>query len=121
MAKIEQCEDIEAWQGYRSSQGWHEGQHDIIPWLDYFISTILAGYQEFETRMGRISSGHGSKADMVQNAIDGFIGDFTLSDLENACPTVGRDWIRALLQRLKKEGKIQIIGKGRYARWRKIQ
>ena len=121
MAKIEQFEDIEAWQGYRSSQGWHEGQHDIIPWLDYFISTILAGYQEFETRMGRISSGHGSKADMGQNAIDGFIGDFTLSDLENACPTVGRDWIRALLQRLKKEGKIQIIGKGRYARWRKIQ
>lgn len=106
---------------YRSSQRWHDGRHDVLPWMEYIISTILAAYQEFEIRMGRISSGHGSKADMVQNAIDGFIGDFTLSDLKNACPTVGRDWIRALLQRLKHEGKVRAIGKGRYARWRKIQ
>lgn len=105
---------------YRSSQGWHEGRHDILPWMEYIISTFLAAYREFEARMGRLSSGRGSKADMVQNAVDGFIEDFSLSDLEDACPTVGRDWIRVILQRLKKEGKIQLIGKGRYARWRKV-
>jgi len=92
-----------------------------MPWLEYMISTILAAYHEFEQRLGRLSSGHGSKADMIQNAIDGFIGDFSLSDLENACPSVGRDWIRAVLQRLRKEGKVEVIGKGRYARWRKYQ
>jgi len=57
---------------------------------------------------------------MVLNAIDGFIADFALSDLENACPTVSRDWIRALLQKLRKEGKVEALGKGRYARWRKV-
>jgi predicted transcriptional regulator of viral defense system len=40
--------------------------------------------------------------------------------LENACPTVSRDWIRALLQKLRKEGKVEALGKGRYARWRKV-
>jgi Fic family protein len=117
---VEQSKDSYYDTLYRSSQGWHEGRHDILPWLEYMISTILAAYREFETRMARLSTGRGSKADMVQNAIDGFLGDFSLSDLESACPTVGRDWIRALLQRLKKQGKVQIIGQGRYARWRKL-
>jgi Fic family protein len=106
---------------YGSSQGWHEGRHNVLPWVEYFLSTILAAYREFESRLGRLSSGHGSKTDMVLNAIDGFIGDFSISDVEKACPMVGRDWVRALLQRLKQEGKIEALGKGRYARWRKVQ
>ena len=106
---------------YKSSQGWHEGKHDVLPWVEYFLSTVLAAYREFEGRLGHISSGHGSKTDMVLNAIGGFIGDFSVSDVEKACPTVGRDWIRALLQRLKQEGRVEALGKGRYARWRKVQ
>lgn len=106
---------------YRASQGWHEGRHDALPWIEYCLATILAAYREFEARLGKISCGHGSKTDMVVNAIDGFIGEFSISDLEQACPSVGRDWIRTLLQRLKAEGKIEVLGKGRYSRWRKIQ
>ena len=71
--------------------------------------------------MGRISSGHGSKTDMVLNAIDAFVGDFSISDLERACPSVGRDWIRKLLQKLKHEGKVYVSGKGRFAKWQKVQ
>jgi Fic family protein len=106
---------------YASSRNWHEGNHNALPWIEYLLSTFLAAYREFESRLGKISAGHGSKTDMVSNAIDGFIGEFTISDIENVCPTVGRDWIRTLLQRLKKQGKIEVLGKGRYARWRKIQ
>lgn len=105
---------------YQSSREWHKGRHNALPWMEYLMSTVLAAYEEFESRLGRISSGPGSKLDMVLNAIEGFIGDFSLADLENACPLVSRDWIRTLLQRLRKEGKIEILGKGRYARWRKI-
>lgn len=106
---------------YQSSQGWYEGSHDVLPWMEYFLSTVLAAYREFESRLGRLSSGRGSKTSIVLNAIEGFIGDFTLADLEEACPTVGKDWIRTLLQRLKRQGQLEILGKGRYSRWRKIQ
>jgi Fic family protein len=27
---------------YVSSQGWHEGRHDVLPWTEYFLSTVLA-------------------------------------------------------------------------------
>lgn len=105
---------------YKSSQGWHKGKHDALPWVEYFLATLLAAYKEFESRFTRVSSGRGSKTDIVLNAIDSFIGDFGISDLEKACPTVSRDMMRYILKKLKKEGKVTSLGQGRFARWRKV-
>ena len=41
-----------------------------------------------------------------------------LSDLERACPGVGRKWIRTLLAELKKSGDVACRGRGPGARWR---
>ncbi len=106
---------------YISSQGWHEGNHDILPWMEYLLSTILAGYREFEGRFGKISSGAGSKTDMILNAIDGMIADFGISDLERSCLMVSRDMIRHVLVTLRNEGKIENLSRGKYARWRKLK
>ena len=32
---------------HRSSEGWHEGQHDLLPWLNYFLSIVKRAYREF--------------------------------------------------------------------------
>ncbi len=106
---------------YRSSHGWHEGNHDASPWMEYWLSTVLAAYKEFESRIGKLTTGRGRKTEIVLNAIDGFLADFTITDLQKACPTVGRDLIRSILLRLRREGKLEPVGKGRYAKWRKIQ
>lgn len=106
---------------HKSSQGWLKGKHDALPWIEYFLSTILAAYKEFESRFTRISSGRGSKTDIVLNAIDSFIGDFSISDLEKTCPDVSIDMIRHVLKKLKKEGQVASLGQGRFARWRKIK
>lgn len=106
---------------FTSSQGWHEGKHDALPWVEYALSTVLAAYKEFEARFTRISSGRGSKTDIVLNAIDSIIGDFTVADLQRACPDVSIDMIRHVLKKLKKEGKVISLGQGRSARWRKVK
>src|SRR5262249_52545865 len=36
----------------KSSHGWHEGEHDIMPWMTYFWGVILRAYKEFELRVG---------------------------------------------------------------------
>ena len=104
----------------KSSQGWHKGKHDALPWVEYALSTILAAYAEFEGRFARVSSGRGSKTDIVLNTIESYIGDFGIADLEKACPTVSRDMLRHVLFKLRDQGKIKPIGKGRSARWQKI-
>ena len=44
-------------------------------------------------------------------------GEFRLADIEQACPGVGREWIRSLLTDLKAAGEADCRGKGPAARW----
>ena len=105
----------------KSSQGWHKGTHNVLPWIEYFLSTILAAYKEFEGRFTRISSGRGTKTDIILSAIDNFIGDFTVSDIAASCPAVSIDMIRHVLKQLKKEDTVKCLKQGRFAKWRKVK
>ena len=59
-----------------SSQGWHQGQHDVKPWLDYFWGALLRAYREFEERVGTIERGRGSKGDRVRAEVLGAASRF---------------------------------------------
>lgn len=45
-----------------SSQDWHQGQHDVKLWLDYFWGALLRVYQEFEERVGTIEYSRAARA-----------------------------------------------------------
>jgi len=104
----------------RSSQQWHEGRHEITPWMNFFLAIVRRGYVEFEKRAGDVKAPRGAKAELVLGAIRHEPGEFRLSDIERACPGVGRDWIRSLLSDLKASGKVSCQGKGPGARWRSV-
>lgn len=105
---------------YRSSQGWHEDQHDSLPWIEYWLSTVLAAYRELEDRVSTLSTHHGQKADIVIAAIDRMIKPFSISELQAVCPEVSRHWIKSTLEELKNQRILEVIGKGRGSKWRKI-
>lgn len=102
-----------------SSAGWHAGKHDILPWVNYFLSIVRRAYKEFEERAGQIKLSRGGKTAMVHAAVDGFLGKFTLSELERTCPGVSRDMVRQVLKALQKEGKVKCLGKGPGTKWEK--
>ncbi|MDF2505545.1 Fic family protein [Clostridium sp.] len=105
---------------YQSSQKWHEGEHDLIPWLEYILGVIVSAYKEFEVRVGNIGDSKGSKGDRVENSINHIIGAFTKEDIRKVCPDVGESTINRVLAKLKEEKKIEVTGKGRSAKWIKI-
>jgi Fic family protein len=39
---------------HAAGHGWHEGEHDLGPWLNYFLGIVAAAYNEFEERVGAI-------------------------------------------------------------------
>jgi Fic family protein len=100
-----------------SSQGWHEGAHDITPWLDYFWGALLRAYKEFEERVGNIERGRGSKGERVRAQVLQRTLPFSISEIEEACPGVSRDMVRLVLRAMKVEGVIASTGKGRGAKW----
>ncbi len=105
---------------YRASQGWHEHNHDPLPWIDYWLSTLLGAYRELDSRIGDLTTDHGTKADIVVTAVDRMLGTFSISDVQAACPSVSRIWIKNVLDELKREGRLEVIGRGRGAKWRKV-
>ena len=91
-----------------SSQGWHEGVHDIAPWLNYFWGALLRAYSEFEERVGTIERGRGAKGDRVRAEILKKRNmPFSISEIEEACPGISRDMVRVVLRAMKAEGLIR--------------
>lgn len=66
----------------RSSEGWHSGRHDFLPWLAYFLSIVRRAYVEFESRPGDVHAPRGAKTQLVMDAIERIDVPFTIGELE---------------------------------------
>jgi Fic family protein len=100
-----------------SSEDWHEGKHNPWHYINFLLYTLKDAYKEFERRVGETASPRGEKTELVLHAIASQHGTFRLADIERACPGVGRDWIRALLAKMRKEGRVVCKGRGTAALW----
>ena len=103
-----------------SSAGWHEGAHDLVPWLEYSHGVLIAAYTEFEQRVGQIRSGRGAKREMVTECVRHMPRTFRYADVERACPGVSRPTIVRVLGALRDAGEIRCVKGGRDARWERL-
>lgn len=105
----------------RSTAGWHDGEHDIKPWLSYFLGVLIAAYTELE-RCVEMGSGRGSKTAAVENFVRTNLSDvFTIADVRRVVPHAGDQHIGNVLRRLKGEGVIGREGAGKASRWRRLR
>jgi len=79
----------------KRSHGWHEAKHDLRPWWNYFLGTLVAAYKEFEERVGTITTAKGAKRKMVQQAVERLPDQFTVKELRRACQGASQDMVRA--------------------------
>lgn len=103
----------------KSSHGWHEAKHDLRPWWNYFLGTIIAAYREFEDHVRTITTARGAKREMVRQAVERLPHEFTAKELRRACPGVSPDTVRVVLRELQKEKLLICTGHGPGALWRK--
>jgi Fic family protein len=104
----------------KSSQDWHQSKHDVFPWCRYFLRILLEAYQEFEERAVRVNASRGAKTEMVAQALERQLGEFTLNDIERECSSVSREMIKLVFRELQTSKKIRCLGKGKSARWQRI-
>jgi len=105
----------------QSSQGWHEGKHDPWPYVNYVLFILKSAYREFEQRVGKIASPKGAKTELVINAIGRTGNTFRVSDLQKECLGVSVDLIRQLLKKFRTTGRVQCLGRGQNAEWKKTR
>lgn len=106
---------------HKSSQKWHDGEHDLRPWWNYFVGILTAAYKELEDRVGSINHARGAKREMVRNAIQRMTGRFSIADLRRVCPAVSYPTLQRALFELRKNKTIKCLGRGPDAEWEKIR
>lgn len=105
----------------RSTANWAEGEHDIWPWLNYFLAILNGAYQEFESRAGSITGSRGSKGERVKQFVRSNVSTaFTFADAQRALPDISPDHIRGELRKLRDAGAVESPGPGRKV-WRRLR
>lgn len=102
-----------------STDGWHDGSHDVWPWLGYLAERIAQAYAEFEQRAGEALPA-GEKQARVRAAVMLLETTFSFDDVRAAVPGVSDATIRKVLQTLRGEGVVELLGQGRSASWRRV-
>ena len=104
-----------------SSTGWHRGEHDVFPWFTFLLSTWPKGLSRIRGRAERQRPKRGTKTELVEYALQSMISPFGIADVERLCPSVSRDTIRLVMNRWRQQGKLEMLGKGRDAKWQCIK
>lgn len=102
-----------------SSHGWHEDRHDSWPYIDFLLFILLTAYRELESGMTTEPLAPGAKTRLVLEAVERLPLEFSLRQLQDACPEVSPEMVRTVLRRQKGES-VEPLGRGPGAKWRKI-
>jgi len=104
-----------------SQRNWHQGKHDVWPWITYLCRILVEAYDDFEQRVAATGRQAGGKQERVRDYIlRQAPAQFRRRDVERALPSVSSATIRLVLAALRDEGKIESAGSGRGARWRRL-
>ncbi len=100
-----------------SSKGWHDGEHDALPWLGYFWGMLEAVYGEFEGRVQEILAAGKGKASMVRLVVSHMTEAFRVGDIATRLPHISKATIHRTLKLMQEEDLVELEGEGRTATW----
>jgi hypothetical protein len=91
-----------------------------MPPVDYLrMSASNLDFLEFEERLGQTTAPRGEKTELVTRTIRKAEGTFRVADLQRECPGVSLDLIRATLKKLRAAGRVECLGRGQLAEWKR--
>ncbi|HEY5814989.1 MAG TPA: Fic family protein [Solirubrobacterales bacterium] len=106
---------------YESQRNWHEGGHDVWPWIAYLSRILSSSYEDFEERVAAAAEQSGSKQDRVREyVLRQAPARFRRRDVERALPGISVATIRLVLTELRDAGRIKPEGSGAGARWTRV-
>ena len=97
-----------------SSDGWHEGENNSLPFVRYLLGIIVAAYREFDARAELLVTRRLSKPGRVREIIRGTTGRITKAQIMSQCPDISQKTVERALKELMDSDEIIKLGGGRY-------
>jgi Fic family protein len=99
---------------YESSQSWHDGTNNDLPYVEYSLGIIVSLYRELGTRVNLITNSSMTKQLRIRRVLEESLGKITKRELMDMNPDISETTIEDVLSELVKDGTIKKIGGGRY-------
>ncbi|NLB48318.1 MAG: Fic family protein [Erysipelotrichia bacterium] len=99
-----------------SSKGWRENENDYTQYVTYMLKCILEAYRKLDYIM-EVNSANGITIDKVYKIVFDSATPINKRVIENVLYGVSSVTIEKALATLVRDGKIQLIAKGRYSKY----
>lgn len=100
-----------------SGTAWEQNQNDYQPYVNYFLSIVLQAYRELNERIDFTGDRTLYASEMIIKSLQNSLKPLSKRDLMNLIPQYGETSIKHALAQLRRQGKIDLIGKGRASRY----
>ena len=114
---IENTKDIYYEETQASSENWHAGTNDNLPFIKYMLSIIYRAYSECDERFKLIGEKSLTSAERVMKVFENSLSSLSKSDLIILCSDISQRTIERALKELKDNGMIKQIGGGRSTKY----
>ena len=100
----------------RSTDGWHEGEHSVWPWAEFFAEVVAEAYRSLEARLRSTSTADHRSLVMVWLRTTAPTA-FPMSAARSALAGVPEGTIRRALRDARDAGALAMRGSGRGTEW----
>ena len=104
-----------------SSEGWHAGRNDPVPFARYLLGTFLKAYSVFEDRVSDVLVAKASKEERVRLLFERTVAPLSKRQILDACPDVSAITVKRALASLLAAGFIRKLGAGRATSYAKTE
>lgn len=117
---IEESKDSYYEELNRSSENWHTGENDELPFIKYMLGVFLKAYKECDDRFKLIGKEKLTSPERVFSVIKKSLEPLSKRDIMILCPDISQRTIERALKELQDLGKIRQVGSGRSTKYIKI-
>ena len=100
-----------------SSVGWDTNENTYVPFIQSFLSTLYMCYKELDKRFNVVNSNKITKKARIEATVLNSLTAISKAEICNVLPDVSPSTVEAVLGIMVREGRIQIIGKGKNTRY----
>lgn len=104
----------------RSSEKWHTGKNDEIPFIRYMLGVLLKAYEECDDRFNLIGNEKLTSPERVLSVIQRSLEPLSKKDIMILCPDISQRTIERALKELYDNSKIKQVGSGRSTKYIKV-
>jgi len=99
------------------SEGWHDARNTYFPFINNFVTTLLACYKELDKRFAVVNAKKVTKKGRIEATVRNSLLPISKREICYVLPDVSPTTVEATLARMVRDGLVEKVGTGRSTKY----